>query len=821
VIDHGGCWMRTAWTIVLLGLGFGLANPQSTATGQDTGTKRPTAAAEQIVARLKSASESDTALRGARVQHGELKDGTLSLTGTIDRAEQVGLIEAEGQRLLEATPLWKARVPGGVSAAKLILFPVRGTLLPRLRSDLARANTDPKARPVLLQQTRIDDLYFDIHGRLRAVGLCINQGAYVAHKNAAANPDNDPLTPIAQGIHDRLRGYPLPDGVDPKILSNIQVNQIVFEENPARRLQRWANESKLDNVLFRDARFDADGELKLDGLLGDEAERAQAAALLSRPEFVRTYARPGGVAPAEPGAEVDPMIVVPWRKSLLADLQQRFARDANRNTPRADLRYCRVDRALFTYPEKAGLLLRFEGVALQAGDDVSNRIATGLSNESHRLFAPPIRVDYNVKEDLIKLPNPVRRLQEKVAADPALDGVRLDDLNFGPTGQATFEGMWIGPAQAAALEPVLLAELAEQTKGKVGGPLAWRLTEFPADRLLRDLRGKVATAFDKTSETSLDRLFFQPAAEPGTIPGLVLRGATIADRLVEVKAGLISRLSENELIKKVGIPELKLSGRPKSLVIELRKLVAAEPNLDGLRVLQGVYDEENVFVLSGEQDHEGQAERVVALARAAAATAWPDLPPPTDIRAGAFAIHPLRPLLDNLNRKLPNYPQADREVLVRAYYDADNALVLAGRTTDPTSDHKALKTLIESLIDADPKPKVKLVLTPLPIDLEAADRTVRRAIDALAGGTIASFGHDTLDQAIQLNPSSSTAWYLRAAHYHAVGNQELALRDLRRVRLLERRAGASAERNRALARFQGELRTTLEDMLGNVSTATE
>ena len=294
--NHGECGTRTAWTFILLGLelGFSVAGLRSTAMGQDALTKRAPGAVEQIVARLKSACESDPALRGARVQHGELNDGTLSLTGTIDRAEQVGLIEAEGQRLLEATPLWKAQVPGGVSAAKLILFPVRSELLPRLRSELARANTDPKARPVLLQQTRIDDLYFDVHDRLRAVGLCINQVAHLARKNATANPDNDPLTPIAQGIHDRLRGYPLPDGVDPKILANIQADQIVFEENPARRLQRWANESKLDNVLFRDARFDADGVLKLDGLLGDEAERAQAAALCSRPDFVKVYTCPSG-----------------------------------------------------------------------------------------------------------------------------------------------------------------------------------------------------------------------------------------------------------------------------------------------------------------------------------------------------------------------------------------------------------------------------------------------------------------------------------------------------------------------------------------------
>ena len=241
-------------------------------------------------------------------------------------------------------------------------------------------------------------------------------------------------------------------------------------------------------------------------------------------------------------------------------------------------------------------------------------------------------------------------------------------------------------------------------------------------------------------------------------------------------------------------------------------------NLDGVRVFQGVFNDENVFILSGEQDHEGQAERIVALARTAAKSAWPDLPPPSDIRASTFAIRPLRPLLDSLNRKLPNYSEADQVILTRAYYDADSALVLAGLTTDAKSDYKELKTRIESLIDADPKPVVKLSLTPQPIDRDVADRTVARGVEALAQGNIASFGHDDLDQAIMFIPSNSTAWFVRAAHYHAVGERELALRDLRRVRLLEKVRG-TADRNGALQRFQGPLRQTLEDMLTNVKTA--
>ena len=65
-------------------------------------------------------------------------------------------------------------------------------------------------------------------------------------------------------------------------------------------------------------------------------------------------------------------------------------------------------------------------------------------------------------------------------------------------------------------------------KGKVGGPFTWRLTEAPTDRLLHGLRVKVAATSD---ETSLDRLFFPPAADPDATPELVLQGATIAVRL--------------------------------------------------------------------------------------------------------------------------------------------------------------------------------------------------------------------------------------------------------------------------------------------------
>jgi hypothetical protein len=815
VIDSRRSRTRTAWIFGLIGLIPVLAAPRSAATGQDAPAQPATGMADQVVARLKSACESDADLRGALIQRGELEDATLMLSGTIDRAGQAGRIEVEARRLLAASPSWKARISGGVSAAKLIVFPVRSELVPRLRHDFAGANSGPKALPGLLQQTRIDDLYFDATGRARVIGLCINHGAYLTHKDAAASPVDDPLARIAQAIRDRLKSYPLPDGVAPNVLARLQADQIRFEENPVRRLQRVANGSaQLDDVLFRDARFGADGALLLDGLLGDESQRAEAAALLSRAEFIKTYCQPGGKLATDPRAAVAPMVVVPWRKALLTSLQERFARDANRAGPMVDVRYCRVDRAVFVYLEQGGLLLRFEGVALRSDDEMmSARIATALRDETRRLFVPPIRVEFNIAERLTRLPNPVRRLQANVAANPALDGVRLDDLTFGPKGEATFEGLWVGPAQAAALTAVLTTALADQTRGKIAGPLAWRLVGTPTDQWLRELRGKVAAEFD---ETSLDRLVFRPAADLKAAPGLILQGATSADRRGEVEARLGTWLKESELVKAVSMPVIQLTSRPKSLMVELRKLVASDPTLDGVRVDHGRFDQDNCFVLSGLQDRDGQAERLVALTRAAAAAAWPNLPPPAAARAGPFQNFSLRELLSNLSRNLPRFPEADRVVLDRAYWDADAALMLAGRTTAPVGDHQELERVIRALIRAESSLIVRLSLTPQRADRDVVDRIVVRGVAALAGGNIARMALDELNQAILFDPTESTAWYLRAAYYDSVGDRELARRDFRRVHEVEAMVKSRfVNRNIWLTPFQGALRARLDEMVRN------
>ena len=263
-------------------------------------------------------------------------------------------------------------MPRGVSTSEMTVFPVRSDLLPRLRAEFAKAGPLPSGDPSLFQQTRIDDLYFDAQGRVRIVALCINQLAYLAHKDPAAFPEEDPRGKIGRKILDRIKAYPIPEKVDRTSMARLLPDQITFEPNPARLLQRCANEAKLDDMLFREAWFDNKGELLVDGLLGSDKkdERELAADLVSRPEIAKDYARPGGEPAMNAAQAVGPMSVSPWRTTLLAAIQKRFADDANSKGSLNILRHCRIDGAAFVYPQSGALTLRFDGVVLRA-DNVS------------------------------------------------------------------------------------------------------------------------------------------------------------------------------------------------------------------------------------------------------------------------------------------------------------------------------------------------------------------------------------------------------------------------------------------------------------------
>ena len=89
-------------TISFVLFGIGLGGTERKLLGQEAAKNQETTAAEQLVAKLKAACMSSPPLRGALIRQADVpRDGTLTLSGTIDREEQAGLIEAEAKRLLD------------------------------------------------------------------------------------------------------------------------------------------------------------------------------------------------------------------------------------------------------------------------------------------------------------------------------------------------------------------------------------------------------------------------------------------------------------------------------------------------------------------------------------------------------------------------------------------------------------------------------------------------------------------------------------------------------------------------------------------------
>ena len=132
--------MPIRWAIAIAALGIAAGGIGTPVMAQDAAREKATTAAQQLVAKLRAACESEVKLRGVLVEADEPHDGLLSLKGTIDRREQASVLEAEARRLLEETPAWKADIPAGVSASKMTVFPIRSEVLPKLRADMAKAD---------------------------------------------------------------------------------------------------------------------------------------------------------------------------------------------------------------------------------------------------------------------------------------------------------------------------------------------------------------------------------------------------------------------------------------------------------------------------------------------------------------------------------------------------------------------------------------------------------------------------------------------------------------------------------------------------------
>ena len=585
------------------------------APGVARGEDAQRTAQDAVLKKLRAECATVLALRGARVQGSDVRGGRLELSGTLDQAEQAEPLAEAARRIIESEPTWRDRFPNGASAQGMSLFPIRSDYLRRLRRDFA---AQP---PGLLARTRLEDAFYDPNGLLHVIGFCIDQSAHIATRPEAAPTDAEsPNETLTLAVRDRLKGYLT---VAQRVPENLRLTLDVrrFAENPARVLQRLANQDpRFDGVFCRDAWYDADGTLQIAGLIDGPESRADVAGLLRRPEFLKEYGPLSLSSPAGPERSLGGLTASTWNASLLKALQARVAV----NNP---LKHCRLTRVRFLYPTRGDLRLHFDGIGFLRGEqDTAERLTTFLRDECRKALKATGSLPYGIEEKLEQFPNPRLELQTRVSADPALDGVRIDDVAFGPDGAIALSGLRVNAR--AALVPARLRSGPPRTgpparRRRPGlGPLSG-MTELPTDRLLRDLRAWSAAKGD--GEVCLERAYFVLEGDAGSPVVLRIQGFCNAHHRAEVVAEL-SRWAEGHAVVKrleeahkpggsLHVWVLALTPKTVSLVTALRRLVPHDPTLDGVRIDRGSYDERSVFVLTGLQDHAGQAETLVPLLR--------------------------------------------------------------------------------------------------------------------------------------------------------------------------------------------------------------
>ncbi|MGE3818844.1 MAG: hypothetical protein AB7I30_05370 [Isosphaeraceae bacterium] len=787
---------------------------------------RAEGAAQAMVARLRASCEARHELRGVMVRAGTLNQGTLELAGTLDDPEtQAPLLEAEAARILKEEPTWRAEIPAGVTAKGMARFALRSGILPRLQASFADAPDDLDGSPGLLAQTRLDDLYFDREGRLRLVGLCVNQRAFLSRNKPNAKSDADPRQEIAQGMRDRLRNEPIPTGVDPQVFAGLQTDEVRFEEDPARPAQRAAIQNPtIDACLLLDGRFDAQGRLVLSGYLNPEARspgpaREAVKALLTAPEFAKTYERPRGNPSEDAETAIARLRKYDWRPGLHQEVQSRCAQAARPGAERS-YRHCRIDRVVFDYGDAGELILRFEGLSLAESEHTA--LPPDLREWCRQRFRFDRLVAYDLDLDFKSPKRPleviVSEIQREVAENPELDGIRIDDLTFGPRRETELVG--VSPVTPP---PEALARIATPSLKRGLGDdaealgVASRMSLLPTTGLLRELRGLVAND-SNLDETSLDRLYFQPIDELGR-PELTLEVATLRDFQERARAALERWLETSDLARQPGMkPTVTFPANRKESVREsLWKLVYSDAALDGVRVDRVRFDAENQLSLICAQEFQGQLDQALVRQKLlekyanAAATAWRGSPAPAP-RIEPGATYSLKALLASAQEKLPMFKEFDGVLFRRINWASNTKVVFHGYRCRKV-DEKALQERILTLNGG--YGSVAFDLVDVKPDPELNRRQLLNAMIALRDGGIAAYEPHQIDELVFYDPEDSVAWYVRAAYHHAKGNGSLARRDMDRALSIEgqdRTGNLASQRRRRLSTIKGPLKDALDKL---------
>jgi hypothetical protein len=504
------------------------------------------------------------------------------------------------------------------------------------------------------------------------------------------------------------------------------------------------------------------------------------------------------------------MTATPWRSALLGHLQELFAKDTEWL-----FWHTRLDRASFAYSQDGlALKLRFAGVCIHpTADAVRVLLPRRLDQESAKWLKLPRPAKPQVEFGGIRrLDNPSKRLQAIVPEWRALDGVRIDNAYFDPQGRFGLIGLWKGAPQTVELESLLKSALRGEEEILLTRGLNWQqMIPVASDKLLKELRTWTTRNLE---ESYLETLFFDDSGRL-TLKGFCKKGPQANIKAAE--AQLSKRMDALLGTRSIRPSAVMLVQHSQSLTDHLRAQVPRDAALDGLRIDHGIYDADGRFLLSGVQDHRGQAEHLDPLLRAAAETTEWAQQLPNGWRIGTFDPYPLRPLLDTLARKMPIDPVFDGVIFTRAFYDAQGQLVFAGTVVGrPT--RPGIEDRIKRMLNLDTHLGVRVSLQAQKKEIARAEQATAIALGRILAGDFVS-SVPLLDLALLHDPEDTTSWYLRAACNLTQGDPALAERDLRRLISLERNNdNARRARYRRLERFQGGLRMRIDALIDQFAT---
>ena len=544
----------------------------------------------------------------------------------------------------------------------------------------------------ILRETRLDRRRMIYNRDLRLVlvlhGVCIHDTIN------AVELAQQLATATRVTLHDLGRGY------------WVDVSKLPFKPNPVLALQQLANRKAgdryPDGLLFHNARYDGNGTLLIDVLLGDDDQKAIADKLLEDrpiPEDV-LVAKERGV----PRSKVGPPAIFDWKR-MLAEVRKKFAGTAEDRLAR----HTRLDRAYFAYaggittPE-----LRWEGVCIEDRQSGTEAIRKALAGrlDACRCYPPGVKGVRNVTASIEMPGSPVRDLRQQIVND-SLDGVGIADAVFDAEGKLVLEGIWNGADQQAALHKTAVAFLTRIRLIASPDDVVEQFQVVRTRDVLTQLREWTAANLD---EVWIERLYFDRDGVL-TIRGIVpvisdrrlLRRQLI--RLLDEHPRLKGRFGVGNIVGAVGKkggslqpiafrpapppppedgPRLDLHVR-KPITDLLRRQVQAplKPrqlapprSWDGMVLRRGYYTPEGKFALEGLCDSDEQRNALGRLLRGLA----PDAPYREALAQefGLSAIRemPLEPMLRRLRILLPAYEVFDGLTLDSACHDVENRLVL-------------------------------------------------------------------------------------------------------------------------------------------------